>query len=574
MGVLQQSTVFAILGLSHFPSDLQRSSKKTNPSRIFTCICVLTLWGAATTIHAVEIPEEDLGAFHRPTDDKSESFVAARAKGVLAEFAKLGTFQKWKTFEDERVRFSYPAHEAITIEVKRDEPIPVDGDRVSSVDISFSRAYRLAVNGETFLVLMSRKAEWLDDGICFCGEVAYDRYLIRNGNLYRFSFLSDGVLKKVQVLGDGERIMMFEWTHLPVHPAVYRRIARSLELITQGSWTEADCRKRVLDSYGPKGAVGWFDEGSSEEAVEEVLGRPKRTVAGGIHIWESPKAEDGYQWTETLSLPFADRKLDRFDSRYFRSGWDQREPIRGGVPWMIEVSEPYEDPPVRGAKAKRMPEQLKKELLALFLEKADNEAEDFDSLCQVMTTLVVQGLRDKRALDIVRKRFASKGGHHAAWVLHEAGQAEDVTLFVDKIRELYRDAKDAPSRDFGLSELHNWLAFVPNDDERYPKLLRDGLTSPNADVRESAYYFLDSAPFPEEEWIAFVRVGVQDVSARVRYWATRNYTKQKMSEQDWELLRLAAEREKDELTLKEMVEVLEEQQSDAASARKEDKVRP
>ncbi|TWT86365.1 hypothetical protein [Neorhodopirellula pilleata] len=53
-----------------------------------------------------------------------------------------------------------------------------------------------------------------------------------------------------------------------------------------------------------------------------------------------------------------------------------------------------------------------------------------------------------------------------------------------------------------------------------------------------------------------------------------NYTKQKMSERDWELLRLAAEREKDELTLKEMVEVLEKQQLDAASARKEDKVRP
>ncbi|EMI41716.1 hypothetical protein [Rhodopirellula sp. SWK7] len=550
-------------------------------TRIFACSCALALLGVSTAIHAADIPEEDLGAFHRPTDEKSESFVAARAKGVLAEIAKVGTFQKWKTFEDERVRFSYPAHEAISVEVKRNEPIPVDGDRVSSVDVSFSRAYRLAVNGETFLVLMSRKAEWLDDGICFCGAVAYDRYLIRNGNLYRFSFLSDGVLKKMQVLGEGERIMMFEWTHLPIHPAVYRRIARSVELKTQGSWTEADCRKRVLDRYGPEGAVGWFDEGSSVEAVEEVLGRPTRTEAGGMHIWEYPKTEDGYRWTDGLSLPFADRKLDRFDSRYFRSGWDQQETIKGGVPWMIEVSEPYEDPPVRGAKAKRMPEQMKKELLALFLEKADNEGEHFDSLCQVMKTLVVQGVRDKRALDVVRKRFASEGGHHAAWVLHETGQAEDVTLFVDKIRELYRDAKDAPGRDFGLSDLfgssdlHNWLAFIPNDDERYPKLLRDGLSSPNEDVRDSAYYFLDSAPFSGEERIVFVRAGLKDSSARVRYLATRYYAKEKMSKRDWDLLRNAAEQEKDKYTLKKMDEVLEKQQLDAAAALpNEDKAEP
>lgn len=528
---------------------------------------ILVAYCISTAILSAEISENDLGAFSRPTDKGMSSFVAERSKGVVARIAKTESFERWKSFEDDKVKFSYPDHEAIAVEVKRNEPVPVDGDRVSSVDTTFSRAYRVTAEGETLLVLMLREADWLDDGVCLCGAVVYDRYLVRNGLLYRFSFLENGVLKKMQVLGDGERIMMFEWTHLPIHPAVYRKIARSLELKKEGSWTETDCRKRVLDLYGPAAMVGWFDEGSAYEAVEKVLGKPTRTESGGTHVWEYPKNEDGYRWTERLSLPFAGGKLIRFDSDYYDSAWDQREAIKGGIPWMMEVAEPYEDPPVRGEQAKKMPEGMKKELLLLFLEKAQHKDTDFNSLCQVMKILVEQGVQDQTALDIVRNRFAFEGGHYAAWVLHEAGHPEDVTLFVDKIRHLYREAKDNPERDFGLSDLHNWLAFIPDDDERYPELLREGLSSPHTDVREDAFYFLDSAPFPEQERIAFVHNGLRDSSARVRYWSTRYYDKENMSDRDWELLRKAAEQEKDKRTLKEMQEILDKHQAAQAPNR-------
>ena len=507
-----------------------------------------------------EISEQDLGAFSRPTDKDSESFATKRAKGIVAEIAKTKSFKKWKIFEDDKVRFRYPDHEAISIEVNRNKPVPVDGDRLSNVNTSFSCAYRLTVKGETLLVLMLRKADWLDDGICFCGAVVYDRYLVRNGNLYRFSFLGNGVLKKVQVLGDGERVMMFEWTHLPIHPAVYRQIAQSTELKKKGPWTKTDCRKRVLDRYGSAGVVGWFDEGSTDEKVKGLLGKPSRVEDGGIHVWEYPKMEGGYRWTERLSLPFADGKLIRFGSGYYDSAWNNRKAVKGGLPWMMEVARPYENRAFHGEKAEKMPEQLKKELTALFLKKAAERDDNFESLCQVLQILVAQGVKDERALAVVRKRFISGGGHFAAWVLHEAGQAGDVTLFVDKIRELYREAKGDPERDLESSDLHNWLAFIPDGDKRYPALLREGLKNPNSGVREDAYYFLDSAPFPEEERTAFVRSGLRDASARIRYWSTRYYDKNNMPNRDWELLRKAAEREKDEQTLKEMKEVLEKHQ--------------
>lgn len=538
------------------------------PTRSLFFWFVLAAYFISTSILSAEISEQDLGAFSRPTGKGSSSFVARRAKGVVAEIAKTGSFEKWRVFEDDKVKFRYPDHASISVEVKRNDPMPVDKDRVSTVDTSFSRAYRVTADGETLLVLMLRNADWLDDGVCLCGAVVYDRYLVRNGHLYRFSFLDNGVLKKMQVLGDGERVMMFEWTHLPIHPAVYRQIARSLEMKKEGSWTEIDCRTRVLDLYGPVAMVGWFDEGSTDDAVEKVLGQPTRTEVDGTHVWEYPKSEDGYQWTERLSIPFVDGKLIRFDSSYYDSAWNNREAIKGGIPWMMEVAEPYKDPAVYGEKGRKMPEGLKKELRSLFLEKAQDKDSDFNSLCQVLHILVEQGVQDEKALDIVRKRFAAEGDHYAAWVLHEAGHPEDVTLFVDKVKALYRDAEDNPDRDFGLSDLHNWLAFIPDDDERYPDLLREGLRSSHADVREDAYYFLDSAPFLEKERVAFVHTGLRDSSARVRYWSARYYDKENMSDRDWDLLRTAVEHEKDESTLKEMQEVLDKHQAAPASSKK------
>jgi hypothetical protein len=89
----------------------------------------LAMLGAASSLLPAEITEQELGAFQRPPDQPVENFAAKDANGVLAEIAGTASFEKWKTFEDDRVRFSYPAHEAITLEVKTDEPVPVECQR-------------------------------------------------------------------------------------------------------------------------------------------------------------------------------------------------------------------------------------------------------------------------------------------------------------------------------------------------------------------------------------------------------------------------------------------------------------
>ncbi len=511
----------------------------------------------ASSVLLAELAEKDLGAFVRPGEEAAERLVSENAKDAMGKISKIGSFGKWKTFEDGFVKFSYPDHGGITLEVKGEEPVKVQGGRVSSVDTSYSKAYRLVAGGKTLGVLMLQDAEWLDDGICLCGAIAYERYLVRRGNLYRFSFLESGVLKKMQVLGGGKRLMMFEWTHSPIHQAVYREIARSVELIGKGGFDAKECRKTVLDRYGKRDAVGWFDEGAKVEAVEGLLGKPARSGDDGQLVWETVIEEDGYRRTERFLLPFNDGKLGRFDENYFDSGWENRVAIRGGVEWMLEQIDPSIRGDVFAQEKTELTEELKKELLVLFLKNAADPAVDFNDLCRVLNVLVKQGLRDENALKIVRARFAKNGGHYAAWVLREADDVEGVGLFVSKVRQIYAQGKDDPEKSIGLSsDLHNLLAFIPKEDARYPDLLRDGLTSGNESVRESAYFFIGSAPFPAEERMEFVRAGLQDASARVRYWAAGYFRDHEAAEADWEILREISGNEKDQQAAERMREVL------------------
>jgi len=274
-----------------------------------------------------EVSEEDLGAFCRPADTQTKETVSEAGAITLDHIQKVATFLKWKTFEDDRVKFRYPDHPSISLDIKRnDVSPPSDSDRASTINTSYKRSYSLVVGGKTYMEIRFHEATWMDDDTCFCGEIIYDRYLIREGNLYRFSFLKNGVMKSMQVLGDREKLMTFESTHLPIHPSVYRQISRSIELIHKGTWNPADCEKRVME-YGPHRFIGWFDESTPASEVEAKLGKSTRTEADGTKVWEYPKTEDGYRWTEKLILPFKEGKLVQFDSSFYDYARNDRQGI-------------------------------------------------------------------------------------------------------------------------------------------------------------------------------------------------------------------------------------------------------
>ncbi len=84
----------------------------------------------------------------------------------VAKFLKLESFEEWESYEDQFVKFRYPKHAALQLEVKEGEGgIQVEGGVCTTVDNSFSRAYILKSGEATYQVFLLNPAEWLDDGI-------------------------------------------------------------------------------------------------------------------------------------------------------------------------------------------------------------------------------------------------------------------------------------------------------------------------------------------------------------------------------------------------------------------------
>lgn len=81
-------------------------------------------------------------------------------------FVKLEHHEEWQTYEDDFVKFRYPKHPLLKLEVKEGEGgIKVEGGVATSVDNSFSRAYVLKAGKATYQVFLLNPTDWLDDGV-------------------------------------------------------------------------------------------------------------------------------------------------------------------------------------------------------------------------------------------------------------------------------------------------------------------------------------------------------------------------------------------------------------------------
>ncbi len=113
-----------------------------------------------------------------------------RARAEAWAEACSARFAKWVRHEDGFLSFLMPDDPRVRLEMKTPEyRIPVAGGPVRSGGISFFRCYRLTFKGETYCLLLLDRQNTFDDSICFCGHVAYEKYLQHHGALYRFSLL-------------------------------------------------------------------------------------------------------------------------------------------------------------------------------------------------------------------------------------------------------------------------------------------------------------------------------------------------------------------------------------------------
>lgn len=414
------------------------------------------------------------------------------------------SFANWKTFEDEFVSFKYPDHPHIELEVKTPkERVPVMGSPIGDTENTFLKCYRLAIGETTYALLLLDKKNSFDDGICWCGAVPYKKYMFHNDALFRFDLLESGDIKKVQILCNGYRLVIFEWTHLPMPQNIFVDLALGVALKT-GPYDQEMMKTEIFEKYGFDGRLGFLEVGMNKKEIESLLGAPEQSSQSSLTY---SNVEDGLKTTTKIDLV-----NDVFHG--FSEGWRKEielPPKHGSVEWIKETI---------NADAKRKgstdidpdlfdsfdddDDDSESEPLSLetinyifdrFVELAPKaKSKDWNSLCGSIHKLLERGHLDERVLPIVRERFLEEDLRqgNAAAVLHDIDSEANHDLFEKRIRLILDQArKYAANNDkkettlpVGLcDDLENLILYLGETNPRRDHFILEAMKHPHSDIR-------------------------------------------------------------------------------------------
>jgi len=221
------------------------------------------------------------------------------------------SFDEWTTYEDDLVRFRYPKDPKIKLEVtKQGQPVKVEGGVCTTVDNRFQHAYVIKVGKASYGLFLVNAAEWLDDGICFCGPMIHDVYSMRENCLVRYSLLPGNAVKKAQWLGGGLRVMAFEWTHLACKREIYEEMVNSMVLKVPSRRSEADFKAETARRYGLEGRAGWLHPGMTEAEVTALMGGTPEHEGNALKWTEKGEGLFLKDYLQNLSVEFdEDRRI-------------------------------------------------------------------------------------------------------------------------------------------------------------------------------------------------------------------------------------------------------------------------
>jgi len=294
---------------------------------------ILTAAASLLTLASSQAEESRWWDVCKPSGNKfSGGRVPEKATAAEAKIIKHVKFEKWKTYEDEFIRFDYPAHELIKLEVKKSlEPFKVEGGVCSTVDNSYQQAYILRVGAATYGVFLLSPAKWLDDGTCFCGPMVHHTYKLDRGTLTRFSMLPGGAVKKAQVVGGGLRFMAFEWTHLACQRPVYERMVASMRLKTRDPGGNDALKKQLIENYGDDGKLGLISRGSTVNELVKNFGEAEKKTDTGLWHWQWKGAE----YPMSLVAKIEDGRVVYFPKDGIVR--DYAKPYPGTLPWCEQI---------------------------------------------------------------------------------------------------------------------------------------------------------------------------------------------------------------------------------------------
>lgn len=427
--------------------------------------------------------------------------------------------RQWKTFEDEFIRFEIPDDPLIRVQVVETQvnnPIRVVGGVASMADNRFERAYWIKVGDSMhYGAILLKEADWLDEGICLCGAIAFKKCVIQDGTLLEFSLLESGEIKKVQALGARHRAVLFEWTHSVIPQAFYARIGGSLRLKEPSPHTAQKWQALTEKKRGWMGRMAWLEKGSSGAEVEELLGNPTRKDKNQWVYVRDYWKDSGHGFKVTAKLGFQGGQFKELAADYLDG--EQLPPKHGTVAWAEEQLKKQasgEDMEAQKAadRSRDMPIMVE-----LFLKHApDATADEWSYLTGMVESMADKGWKDDRLLEMVLQRFTEPGFacHNAVNIL-EAYDYKDTQAVVTKCLDAEL-AKPAEKQEW-LSPL---ISALTPENPAFVRLVSQLSIHPDFQTRSSIYEL--AVKLPQNEAVPILLKALAENNEYLRQMAAES----------------------------------------------------
>ena len=359
--------------------------------------------------------------------------------------------------------------------------------------------------------------------------------------------LEDGQLKKLQVLGTGNRVQVFEWTHLPMSQENYLRLTESVALKSAAQKSGAEWLELARKHCRREDLAGFLEPGMTGDAVIALLGEPAERQ-GETLIYKDVDPEIDWLITSRIPLPGGSfRSLPR-DWRTSA----EIPPKRGTLRWAHRTVEgnhdsvlPDDSPPVIS------PEDLVL-LKSTCLEQLKScPGDDWNRWIQVADGLRKIGWRDPALGPLVASRFLDEDVvvNSAAILLGELNPPDTQKLVAKRLRFVLDGAakpevmKDRHLQLSPYGDLNNLLCQVKSKKRLYG-FIREGLAHPHPAVRFDAFFWLDHLPVDEITLRAAMN-GLADEDHYIRQQAANEFAKRLGTKADLPALQTFLDAEKD-----------------------------
>ncbi len=471
----------------------------------------------------------------------------------LGRLFQTKTIARWKVFEDERVRFAYPDHPDITVKTAaKRAPLGtrVYGGPVGSVGRKSSRYYTIGSEAATWAVIMLQDEPWLDEGICLCGAVALRVYVPDQGCLRAYDLLDDGQLKKMQVLGEGARLQVFEWTHLPMSQDSYLRLTESVTLKNSGPKSAAEWTAAFQNHARDRESAGWLVPGMDENEVIALLGQPASRKKSTL-VYQ--KTDEDQEWLTTTHISLPGGQFRSLAKRWRVT--EEIPPAPGTLRWALKLVDDGRKP------TKTEIARLEESCLAGL---KSCPASQWNQWCQVAHRLTDNsGWKEPTLGPLIASRFLDKDVvvNQASILMGDLNPPGTQELVTKRLRFVLDEAakpesmKDRYMHLSPLGDFHNLVCQIEPKENRLP-FVREGITHPHRAVRWSAYLFwLDR--LPADEALAAALKGLADEDESVRQQAAQAFEKSMGSKKHVSVLKQHLAAEKDDRTRASLTQAIQ-----------------